>query len=41
MLKRLSYLLGLVGAILLLAVQSASADAPVTGRAGRAEVRFM
>ncbi len=41
MLKRLSLLLGLVGAILLLAAQSVSADAPVTGRAGRAEVRFM
>lgn len=39
--KRVSLLLGLVGAILLLAVQSASADAPVSGRAGRAEVRFM
>ena len=41
MLRRLSLLLVMSGAILPLAAPSVYADAPMTGRVGRAEVRFM
>lgn len=42
MLKRMSWLLVvLIAALVPLAAQSVYADSPVTGRAGRAEVRFM